>query len=76
MKTPFLYIQIITFNTKKSIRIPASRSMNRRISRYKDNFYEALGQSSAGGELKTSCGFPFMESFSWMFSMRYKELDK
>ena len=48
---------------------------NEQINNYKD-YYEALRQSSAGGDTNENRYFPFIEYFLSTLYMSYKELDK
>ncbi len=51
-------------------------SFEEQINNYKNNYYEALRQSSVGWEENKNSYFPFIENFISMLYMCYKELDK
>lgn len=51
-------------------------SFEEQINKYKDLYYEALEESSAGWDTNTNDYFPFMRNFLSMLYMCYKELDK
>ena len=51
-------------------------SFEEQINKYKDMYYAALQQSSAGWETNQNDYFPFMQNFLSMLYMCYKELDK
>ena len=51
-------------------------SFEEQINRYKDLYYEALKESSAGWDTNGNDYFPFVRNFLSMLYMCYKELDK
>ena len=51
-------------------------SFEEQINKYKDLYYEALRQSSAGWDTNNNDYFPFMQNFLSTLYMCYKELDK
>lgn len=51
-------------------------SFEEQINKYKDLYYNALQQSSAGWDNNQNDYFPFMQNFLSMLYMCYKELDK
>ena len=51
-------------------------SFEEQINKYKDMYYEALRQSSAGWDQNQNDYFPFIQNFLSTLYMCYKELDK